>query len=692
MALNPEIINKKDREWKDKVIARLNKIVEEEKLDPEKFKKELKEFDTYRQRDLQSSEEKLANDLLNLFKKDKDINAKFKFNEGFKNYELNHENIYFIYEANGKVNFRPVVSKNFFVLGLNSNWVQDAYAWIEETYMNAYKVLELFPDLKDSEIKKIMNLTQESDYSMNPTSILFDGHFHNDNNALHGTYQRFSEVLGSYPTLNQNASIDENGNIKVTYLQWRTLRKMGKLFFIDQLTGEENMRWVDEYYSIEEDSGERVEWVWLNEIYEGHLIGNDIYHKVRPLPVEMRSKLSPNIVTPSYVGFINFNSGGKAQSRLERIKAYQEDSNLYMNKLKKFWAQHIGKVAVVDVAKMPSKLSTDEWMTWLKRFNIMFINSFESGKEGLATGQLAGNMNQGSNTMDLSFAQEIAQTIQMLDYIESRVNKIAAVPEPRQGNLSGKEGLGISQQAIISSSNQTEEDFLINDFIKAKVSEKWLEYVKIINRNNKQSLQYVLDDLSQSIIELDGEMLNLSDYAVHITDSSSAFEMKLAMQQFIHPAMQNGIIGITDAIKMLEGTPSEVINRLDLAEEQKFEQNKEMEQMKLQQQEQAIQANKELEDIRWNREKEKLTLTHAFKMEELQFNYRYAELEHSLDQNQNGIEDKIELDKVKMTIESAERINEENLKQEKELKLKELENKKQIEQLKLRNKPVSPKK
>ena len=102
---------------------------------------------------------------------------------------------------------------------------------------------------------------------------------------------------------------------------------------------------------------------------------------------------------------------------------------LHMIKLKKLWTQHIGKAATVDMAGIPEEFTFDEWYKILKNTGLNLKNSFkESNKNNL----VAGHMQQSSSNIDLSYADEIRQAVEMLSYLEQQINKIAAIPEPRQ--------------------------------------------------------------------------------------------------------------------------------------------------------------------------------------------------------------------------------------------------------------------
>ena len=375
---------------------------------------------------------------------------------------------------------------------------------------------------------------------------------------------------------------------------------------------------------------------------------------MRPLPVQMRKMSNPFVVKPSYFGYINSFGGVKAQSRLERIVPYQRMFNIYMQKLVTLWAQDLGKGVVVDTARIPKHMDTEEWYMWFKKFGLVFENSFEMGKEGTAKGQLAGHMQLGNRVLDASKAEQIDYAIKMLSWIEEMVNKIAAVPPPRQGNLQGNEGLGVTQQAIIQSTQQTEDDFYLMDLLEAKGYELILEYAKNLWRDDNFKKQYLLDDLSAYVLEVDGALLNEAEYGIKITNSAKMYELTNTMRNLYHAAMQTGTATLSDvASLMMTESPSEMLVKLRQAEEKRIKQQQAQQAQQGELQQQQLQAQQEMMLLQHQQELEKMQLEWEYKLMEAKINRDYEAYNHSLDTNRNGVEDQVELDKEKIAQETA---------------------------------------
>lgn len=689
-AINPDIINQKDREFKDGVIAHFIELAKEEnnQITEKELQEKLKEFDKKRL-DLQSAHEIMVNNIIEMLENDKRLNLKSKFNTGFKNLEIISEEVFRVGHIGNEISFDSVISNNFYVIGMGkSNWIQDGYAWIEVDSMNPHKIIEEFAEeLTNKEIDDILKLATGDEDSLRPHQIaLIDV----EGDSINSTQALPLEIDKEFITLDgdDDSIVDADGNIRIYRIEFLTLRKLGKLSFLDEF-GDMQTKWVDEDYVINEEEGESIEWIWINEIMRGTRIGNNIYKKVGVSPVQMRSITNPALVRPSYIGYVLSNNGQVSQSRIDKLMPYQRLYNIWMNKLVRLWTHNIGKAAIIDVARIPSKMSTDEWFMWLRRYNLIFENSFEESKKGMSKGLIAGNMQQNSKVIDLSLAEEINQAIKTLSWIEERVNKISAIPEPRQGNLTGNEGLGVSQQAIASSSNQTAVDFFVHDMVKSNAYEVLVEYAKVIWKDVKEKRQYGLDDLSNRIIDIDGALMNEGEYGVTITNSAQMFELHNAIKQLVHPAMQNGAM-LSDVARMyLANSTSKMIESLEESEDKRQEQQ--LEQVRLQQEgaQAQNQTNMELEKIKHQFKLELLDKEWQYKLQEKQIEANVKSDVHSRDTNENQIEDVVELEKEHIKAESDKVLQDQKLAHEKEITRMELENKLKVEDKKSKNKTTN---
>lgn len=691
VVVNQYALNKKDEEFNERLFSFLQQQAELEAIDEEDFQKKLQELDRFSKYDLQSAHEKMANEIIQVLSNNRQINIKRKFNDAFKSLNTIGEGIVRVGRKGKEPWLYPVDSTNFTVLGLgSSNYIHDGWAWIETEYMNPSKIVEEFNrSLSKSQIQRL--LERDNSYYADNITPLTAAYIQEGGEVIIGDDKGALASNGSMMTLDGDYDdsqnwIDEAGNIRVSRAQWLSFRKIGELKYYDE-EGSEQRMFVDEYYPVDITKGEEVEWFYINELWEGTKIASDIYVDIQPCEVQMRSMINPAIVRPHYVGVIQSFMNGKARCIVDDIKPYQEKFNVTMIKLNQLILQHIGKAARIDVSRIPSHMSTTEWFRWLRMFGIAFENPFEESKKGMVSGMM---QQSSGGHIDLSHAEDINMQIQLLTFYETMVNKIAAIPESRQGNLSGNEGLGVSQEAIIRSSTQTEDVFQLHEDLKAFTYEILIEYTKVLWEDEKGKRQYQLDDLSNYIIDIDGSVLNEAEYGIQITNSTRIYEIENELKQLAHAAMQTGTATLSDVARMrTSSSPSEMLRTLEQAEEKRIKQQQESQQMQMEAQERQLQMQQQMELVKHQQELEKLDREYQYKIE-----IERMKLEdkadsdmfnaYANDDNNNGINDETEL----QVSELEASVDREELAIKKEIEKNKLSSNEKIEMAKLKLKEM----
>ena len=79
---------------------------------------------------------------------------------------------------------------------------------------------------------------------------------------------------------------DARGNIRVVKVVWKSKKKIGCLYYINPMTGEQEETTVSEEYKPAK--GEIVQWKWINEYWEGYKIGQDMYKTIKPRRIQFR--------------------------------------------------------------------------------------------------------------------------------------------------------------------------------------------------------------------------------------------------------------------------------------------------------------------------------------------------------------------------------------------------------------------
>jgi hypothetical protein len=306
---------------------------------------------------------------------------------------------------------------------------------------------------------------------------------------------------------------------------------------------------VPETYKPRKDLGETVKWIWIGEWWEGTKIANEIFVDIKPRPVQFRSLNDLSKCASGYVGTVYKTNSTQPVSLVDLMKPLQYFYNVIYHKMKEAFAKNIGKVARLDLAKIPDGWEVDKWLFYLKKMNLQVEDSFKEAKKGAATGKLAGNMSGQQSTIDLDMGNYIQQHIDALEYIKQELDLITGINPQRRGLVKASAGLGVTQEAAEASATITEWYFKLHDNTKLRVLSTLLETAKYCLRNGNKVVQYIEDDMTTQIYNVDSEVVNEVEYGLMVRDplqDAQAIEM---LRKATEIALQSGQV---DLIQLMD--------------------------------------------------------------------------------------------------------------------------------------------
>ena len=179
---------------------------------------------------------------------------------------------------------------------------------------------------------------------------------------------------------------------------------------------------------------------------------------------------------------------------------------------------------------------------------------------------------------------------------------MAGISKQREGQISNRETVGGVERATLQSSMITETLFSVHDSIKKRVLECFLETAKIALRGRKKKFDYILDDGSKKLMEIDGDEFAECDYGLVVDNSNGTQELNQKIDTLAQAALQNQSLDFSTIMKIYttkstaEKTRMVENNEKQRREEamQQQQQQLQMQQAQLQQQAQQAQAEQEL--------------------------------------------------------------------------------------------------
>ena len=365
---------------------------------------------------------------------------------------------------------------------------------------------------------------------------------------------------------------------------------------------------------------------------------------------------------------------------MDRMKPYQYLYNTFMYRTELAFAKSKGKIAELDLSKVPDDWDLDKWMYYAEVMGWAPIDNFKEGKKGAATGKIAGNFNTTGRVLDLEMGGYIQQHIMMLQYLETQVGEIAGVSRQRQGQVENRELVGNVERAVTQSAHITERWFAVHDNVKLRALTMLLETAKHAWRKETKKLQYITDDLTTVMFDVEGEEFNESEYGLFVSNTQGDHELLSSLKQLAHAGIQNDKISFSQLMNIyMSDSISAIRRKIEGAEEEKeqqrqkeIEQQQQMEQQKIEQQKQMQQealqiATADREDKQAH-EVEITTMDNDTKVEIALINAESKQMDR--DANNNGIRDDIDMQKLQQ---NAQKIQQDFQFKQREQQLKEKE-------------------
>lgn len=392
-------------------------------------------------------------------------------------------------------------------------------------------------------------------------------------------------------------NVNANNILNLWHCTWKSYRKINIVTLEDEygvaytdIFSEDYILTGDEI-NIEED--------WILETWEGYRIGEDLYVGINPIEYQFSTPENLNSQKLPYSGVIYNNSNSEAKSMVELMKPIQYLYIIVWYRLELALARDKGKVITMDITQIPKSMNIDpaKWLHYLSSVGVNFVNPYDEGWD--IPGREGGKPSQFNQIteMDLSMANTIGQYIGILDKLEQMIGEICGVTKQREGAISNRELVGAVERSVVQSSLITEHLFWMHNQAKKNALKLLLNTAKYAWAvSGRTHLQYFLNDSSRAFLELD-EGFFYEDYDIFVTDSSKEMQHLEAVKSLYQPALQNGasIVDIAEIISL--DNVSEIRTKLKEIEAMRMKQNEQAAEAENQRQMQLIQAEAEVRQI-----------------------------------------------------------------------------------------------
>lgn len=595
---NPNAVSEIEEEKNAEINQKLLQLVSDDSKSEEDYKKESEKLSDYFQYEWQDKREQRANELLNHYVKELDIDQ--LLHKGFQDALTVGEEAYQIDIVGGEPVVRKInPMKMRIIKSSGSDKIEDADMIVLEDYWSPGRIIDVFYDqLSKDDIKELENPV-DGDNPYTDSMDNLDPRY-GFINALDTDWDGNKLDVNSLFDDNDDDSLlpyDFNGNVRILRVYWKSRRKIKKVKSYDPETGEETFNFYPENYTIDPDKGEEEQSFWVNEAWEGTKIGKDIYVNMRPRPIQYNRMSNPSRCHFGIIGSIYSNNGYTPFSLVDMVKPYAYMYDVYHDRLNKLVAKNKGKVIRMDFAKVPKGWDADKWLYYITVNGIAVENSFKEGTQGMATGKLAGAMNNASSgVIDASLGNDIQQYISLLTWVDQQIGKIMGISPQREGQVSNRETVGGVERATLQSSHITQWLFNIHENVKKRVYECLMETAKICLRGRKKKFRYTLSDGAEKMAEIDGDEFAENDYGLVVDNSSGTQELNQKLDMLAQAALQNQALNFSTIMKLYATTSlQDKMRMIETYEKKVQEMQQQQQQQQIQIQQQQMQMNAQVE-------------------------------------------------------------------------------------------------
>lgn len=660
--VNPDAISKKEEELKEAFTQLMTSHLQEE-VDEKKQQEDLRKFQQFRNYEYQDLRERRATHVLKYLHHQQRLEKKFA--DGMKDALISAEEIYQADIVVGEPILRKLNPLNVYcVRSGESNLIEDSDIILITGYHSPGQIIDEYNDeLTPSDIDSI-----ETGFDKRPTSALGIDIGRKPDLQLR-TDESIDLAILKNDNLNYGQGIDTFGNIRVTKVYWRSLRKMLKVKSYDQF-GDVQYDLQDENYKIDITKGEEATELWIGEWWEAHKIGgglngtdsNDraIYVKMQPRPVQFRSMENPSKCHPGIVGTIYNTNDNQGVSLMDRMKPYQYLYNVLAYNSELSVAKNYGKIMRLNLADIPENWQIDQWLSFAQGMNVAVYDSFKEGQKGAAQGKLAGSMNQNSPVIDMEMGNTIQLYMNMMAFIKQQMGEISGVNDQRLGQIETREAVNNVERSLSQTSAITEYWFTEHEYVKLRVLEVLLETAKFAWRGKSKKFQYIGDDGAQILFELDGDEFNECEYGLQITSGPVTQELLGVMKSSAQAALQAGILNFSQLLDIYStDSLSSIRRKLENAEQDKMEREQQIEQNKKDMQTEGLNHQMMEADKQRNFTREEWDRTDAIEAAKLENNLeierlRQDNVESKSFQNPNEV-DPVSIEQLKQQADKIKR-------------------------------------
>lgn len=320
--------------------------------------------------------------------------------------------------------------------------------------------------------------------------------------------------------------------VMVFHVVWKYMIKVGILSYMTEL-GEIEQVEVPESYKVNKETGETIEWYWVNEVWEGYRISDSSYFGIKPIPSQRNTVNNASQCKLPYNGKRFSDTHAQNLSVAEMGLAYETLHRILHFNLEKTIAKSKGKIALIDQNVIPKKFGWDEekFFYWAEATGFALIDRNQPGVDR--------SFNQ-YTTLDLGLYQHISSLIEIMEYVKQEWDELLGITRQRKGDVKSSDTVRGTQSAISQSSVISEKVYSrFEEFVRSEL-QGLLDVSKLAWVDGFQAVHYS-DDMRAAILQIDPAQYIEADFGISISRSARDLQNLEMVRQQVQAFAQNGV-------------------------------------------------------------------------------------------------------------------------------------------------------
>ena len=468
-------------------------------------------------------------------------------------------------------------------------WNDNKYNWVYENYLVPFKGYPAYDIMKNSWNR----------YSNGDIPFL-------DNTSFNQIYDN-------------DFYRDREGFYFVTEGYWKTQKKIFKITYLDEESGDIVVRLVDENYIIPKHFIESKQLFTdthdintycvteINETWKGIKINTgvdknlkkDLYLAIQPNDFQFKGDFNIYGCKLPVCGQVFSIRNSRSMSLVDMMKPHQIGYNVAMNQLYQISEKEIGMFVVMDVNMFPNNKDwggQDAWGKWMLMAKAYGLLPADTSPANI-NNSLAATGGFLPKVLDLNLAAQMVSRRENAIFYEQQALKQIGFNEYRLGSFNQSSTATGIQQGMAQSYSQTESHFTNFSNYLRRCHQMDLSIAQYVQGQKEDvAFTYIKSDHSRAFVKILGTDLLLSDLGVFVSNSQEHARQLEMIRQY---ALNNNTAGMSPvdvADVIMINSPAEIRKQLDISYKALLQQQQQAQQAQQQQLEQATAIAKEKED------------------------------------------------------------------------------------------------